>query len=104
MKRLFIASSVLIFAISNATSATSSKVEVNLYWPVIQGPHCETHEGAIEKLEGSMMSLASDRCAHHGGHAPSMEHIDYDLHTVTSEWQNYRRAIAHNVHVNCPMD
>ena len=104
MKRVFVASSVLILVVSHTTSATSSAVEVNLYWPEIKGPHCDTYEGAIEKLEGSMMSLASDRCAQHGKHAPSMEQIHYELHTVTSEWQNYRRAIARNVNVNCPMD
>jgi hypothetical protein len=50
------------------------------------------------------VTLATERCADHGHHASSIEHVHYHLHKVTSEWQHYQRAIARDVQVQCPTD
>ena len=64
---------------------------------------CERHN-IVFKLEDNIVTLATERCADHGHHAPSIEHVHYHLHKVTSEWQHYQRAIARDVQVQCPMD
>ena len=95
---------VAILAASAGAGATSSTVETNLYWPEVHGPHCDSYESAIEQLEDNIVALATERCADHGHQAPSIEHVHYHLHKVTSEWQHYQRAIARDVQVQCPME
>tara|TARA_B100000497_G_scaffold95882_1_gene107648 strand:- start:363 stop:689 length:327 start_codon:yes stop_codon:yes gene_type:complete len=94
---------VAILAASTGVAVASTVVETNLYWPEVQGPHCDSYESAIEQLEDNIVALATERCADHGHHAPSIEHVHYHLHKVTSEWQHYQRAIARDVQVQCPM-
>lgn len=95
---------VAILAASTGAAATSTAVETNLYWPEVQGPHCDSDESAIKQLEDNIVTLATERCADHGHHAPSIEHIHSHRNKVTSEWQHYQRAIARDVQVHCPMD
>ena len=76
---------VAILAASAGAGATSSTVETNLYWPEVHGPHCDSYESAIEQLEDNIVALATERCADHGHQAPSIEHVHYHLHKVTSE-------------------
>lgn len=95
---------VAILAASASAAATSTAAETNLYWPEVQGPHCDSYESAIQQLEDNIVTLATERCADHGHHAPSIEHVHYHLHKVTSEWQHYQRAIARDAQVQCPMD
>ena len=94
---------VAILAASTGVAVASTVVETNLYWPEVQGPHCDSYESAIEQLEDNIVALATERCADRGHHAPSIEHVHYHLHKVTSEWQHYQRAIARDVQVQCPM-
>ena len=95
---------VAVLAASAGAAATLSAVETNLYWPEVQGPHCDSYESAIKQLEDNFVTLATERCADHGHHASSIEHVHYHLHKVTSEWQHYQRAIARDVQVQCPTD
>ena len=93
---------VALLTASAGATATSTVIETNLYWPEVQGPHCDSYESAIEQLEDNIVALATERCADHGHHAPSIEHVHYHLHKVTSEWQHYQRAIARDVQVQSP--
>ena len=95
---------VALLTASAGATATSTVIETNLYWPEVQGPRCDSYESAIKQLEDNIVALATERCADHGYHAPSIEHVHYHLHKVTSEWQHYQRAIARDVQVQCPMD
>ena len=95
---------VAILAASAGAAATSTAAETNLYWPEVKGRHCNSYESAIKQLEDNIVTLATERCADHGHHAPSIEHVHYHLHKVTSEWQHSQRAITRDVQVQCPMD
>ena len=99
--------SILTVALLRASAdaaAASTADGTNLYWPGVQCPHCDSYESAIEQLEDNIVAFATERCADHGHHAPSIEHVHYHLHKVTSEWQHYQRTIARDVQVQCPMD
>ena len=97
----------IIVAICLACSfqqAMANDLGVNkIYRHEIRGPHCDQSRTAVMKLDRLILETAQSMCVERGFGMPTSQHYRYTLHAVVSEWQHYKRAIARDISITCPL-